>query len=126
MHDARRTAATCPDKRPRDLGAHELGVHEPVARELRAHELETRQVNKRLRDLEQPVPHELRAHELEHQLPASQSSIPALCERAQYLYEEMRDYDGAEALYARVLTLQPSHVETLCNYALLLETTQVT
>ena len=135
MHDARRTAATCPNKRPRDLGAHELG-----ARELRAHELESRQDNKRLRDLEHLEPHELRArelraHELEHQehrhleldgLPASQTSIPALCERAQYLYEEARDYDGAEALYKRVLTLQPSHVETLCNYALLLETTQVT
>ena len=110
MHDARRTAATCPDKRPRDLGAHELGVHEPVARELRAHELE----------------HQEHRHLELDGLPASQTSIPALCERAQYLYEEMRDYDGAEALYARVLTLQPSHVETLCNYALLLETTQVT
>jgi hypothetical protein len=49
-----------------------------------------------------------------------------LCERAQYLYEEEHDFDGAEALYKRVLTLQPNHVETLCNYALLLETTQVT
>ena len=102
---------------------------------MRAHELETRQDNKHPRDLEphELRAHELRAHELEHLeprdleldgLPASQTSIPALCERAQYLYEEEHDFDGAEALYKRVLTLQPNHVETLCNYALLLETTQ--
>jgi len=54
-----------------------------------------------------------------------EESISTLCERARHLFESEQDYDGAEALYKRVLSVDPNHVDTLCNYALLLETTQV-
>jgi len=53
-----------------------------------------------------------------------EESISKMCERAQELFEYAQDYDGAEALYKRVLALDPDHVDTLCNYALLIETTQ--
>lgn len=51
--------------------------------------------------------------------------LSSLCERAQHLFESDQDYDVAEALYKRVLAIDPNHVDTLCNYALLLEMTQV-
>lgn len=59
------------------------------------------------------------------QKPPKQESLSSLCERARHLFESEQDYDGAEELYKSVLAIDPKHVETLCNYALLLETTQV-
>lgn len=57
--------------------------------------------------------------------PVDGESLSSLCERAQHLFESDQDYDGAEELYRRVLAIDPNHVDTLCNYALLLEMTQV-
>ena len=51
-------------------------------------------------------------------------SVSALCERAEEALEGQGDFDRAEALYKQILTMQPNHVAALCNYALLLETTQ--
>ena len=48
-----------------------------------------------------------------------------MCERARELHEDAGDFDAAHVLYERILALDPGHVETLCNFALLLETTLV-
>ena len=51
--------------------------------------------------------------------------VAVLCERARELHEDAGDFDAAHVLYERILALDPGHVETLCNFALLLETTLV-
>ena len=51
--------------------------------------------------------------------------LAVLCERARELHEDAGDFDAAHEVYERILTLDPGHVETLCNFALLLETTLV-
>lgn len=46
----------------------------------------------------------------------------SLCARGMDLYEGGGDLDEAEHLYEAALALNPRHVASLCNYALLLET----
>jgi len=68
--------------------------------------------------------HEEKFGDKEECLSDKDESLYTMCQRAQELFEVAQDYDGAEVLYKRVLALDPNHVDTLCNYALLIEFTQ--
>lgn len=48
-------------------------------------------------------------------------SCQVLYQRALFLKNVRADYDGAEELFKRVLTLEPRDATALCNYGLLLQ-----